>query len=82
LQDVGVVYINENAYLCSCKTTETAMTEKIPSSQCGFFMLTNCATERLQNQKQPRFSTPMKQTEHITRNISTQSNTKRLIEWE
>ena len=55
---------------------------KNPSRQRGIFNLTLCPTARLQNQKQPRFSTPMKQTESITPNISDHSQVKRLIEWE
>lgn len=82
IQDVGVVYVTEIAYLCSRKTTETAETKKNPSSQHGIFNLTRCPTARLQKQKQPRIPSPMKQTEHITRNISAQSNAKHLIEWE
>ncbi len=55
---------------------------KNPSSQRGIFNLTDCPTARLQNQKQPRFSTPMKRTANITHDISAHSQIKRLIEWE
>lgn len=63
------------------KPIETAVREN-PSNLHGILRLTHCPPVRLQNQKQPRNSSPMRQNEHITHDISAQSPSKRLIEWE
>lgn len=63
------------------KPIETAVRE-IPSNMHGILRLTHCPPVRLQNSKQPRISSSMKQSNHITRNISTYPHGKHLIEWE
>lgn len=82
LHPFDMVNVTKNAYLCRRKTTETAVREQNPSNYHGISHLTCCPPVRLQNSKQPRNSSPMRQDKKITSDISSNSRFKHSIEWE
>ena len=74
MQDVGVVYVNENAYLCSRKTTETAETKKSQQSAWNFQFNSLSYSTPAKSKTTPIFNPDETNSKHNSRYISPFTN--------